>query len=54
MSTTTSKPSGQPIYDRFAGNLPKASVSTEKSTLDSQADKIRKAWLQSTPARSQE
>jgi hypothetical protein len=47
---TTVKPSGQPIYDRFAANVP--SGGNQKTNLDVEAEEIRKAWLQNPPARS--
>lgn len=49
---TKTKSSGQPIYDRLASTLPKPSGTAPKPSLDSEADDIRKAWLQNSPARS--
>lgn len=51
MPTKTKSP-GQPIYDRLAGTLPKPSATASKTSLDTEADEIRKAWLQSSAARS--
>jgi hypothetical protein len=45
--STSPKPSGQPIYQ-----LPKPATVTRKTSLDAQADEIRKSWTQSAPNRS--
>jgi hypothetical protein len=42
----------QPIYRRVASKEAKLAPASQKTTLDTQADEIRKAWLQRAPVRS--
>jgi len=51
MSSKIKSPS-QPIYPRAASSQPKLAPAVQKTSLDAQAEEIRKAWLQRPPARS--
>lgn len=42
---------GRPIFDRFRPILTKQPAERPKDTLDAQAEEIRKAWIERTPAR---
>ena len=46
------KSPSQPIYPRAASSQPKLALAVQKTSLDAQAEEIRKAWLQRPPARS--
>jgi len=43
----TPKDAGRPIFDRLLLTVPKQVPVNLKSTLDAEADEIRKAWTQS-------
>jgi hypothetical protein len=50
---TNGNPAGRPIFNRFDRDLAKAPVRDAKpSSLDAQADQIRKSWLQRTSGSS--
>jgi hypothetical protein len=51
MSSKIKSPT-QPIYPRAASSQPKLASAVQKTSLDAQAEEIRKAWLQRPPARS--
>jgi hypothetical protein len=45
--STNIKPAAKPIFDRSGHNAPNPPPQSDKpSNLDSEADQIRKAWLQ--------
>jgi len=50
MSNKIKSPS-QPIYARVASPQPKLAPGSQKTSLDAQAEEIRKAWLQRPPVR---
>jgi hypothetical protein len=52
MMSDKSKSTNQPIYRRVASKEEKLAPASQKTTLDTQADEIRKAWLQRAPVRS--
>jgi hypothetical protein len=41
----------QPIFDRLGRNVPKPAPASQKSSIDAEADEIRKIWIESTTAR---
>jgi hypothetical protein len=47
----TSKQANQPIFDRLGRNVPKPAPESQKSSIDAEADEIRKNWIENTPIR---
>lgn len=48
----TSKQANQPIFDRLGRNGSKpAPAASQKSSIDAEADEIRKTWIENTPIR---
>jgi hypothetical protein len=45
------KQANRPIFDRLGRNLPKPAPTKPKSSIDAEADAIRKIWIESTPTR---
>ena len=45
------KQANQPIFDRLGRNIPKPAPTKQKSTVDAEADAIRKIWIESASAR---
>jgi hypothetical protein len=49
---TPIKQAKQPIFDRLGRNVPKTASPSQKSSIDAEADEIRKNWLENARKRS--